>query len=93
MTDESAEGRGWHYLGVGCVTAVAGLFGGGMLAVMAAKIVGAVTRCPADAETGAPCNWFVYAVCGALIGLVVLPSVAILRLRRARSASDHSQRG
>ncbi len=95
MADEAAEATGWHYLGVGCLTAVAGFFGGGMLGVMVAKIAGAFTRCTPDAETGAPCNWFVYAVCGALIGLVVLPSVAIFRLRsaRQRGAPDHSQRG
>ncbi len=54
--------RVWPYLGVGCFTAVAGFSGGGMIAVLIAKIVGAATRCAPDAETGPPCNWFTY--CG-----------------------------
>lgn len=88
--DQEAEGRGWHYLGVGCLTALAGFFGGAMLAVMVAKIVGAFTRCTPDAETGAPCDWFTYAWIGALIGLFLLPVVTILRLRSSRGRSDPS---
>ena len=88
-----AEGRTWHYLGVGCLTGLAGLFGGAMLAVMVAKIVGAAMRCAPDADTGAPCNWFTYAWIGALIGVVLLPLVTILRLRSSRSGADPSERG
>lgn len=76
--------------------AVIGLAGGGMIAVLVAKIVGAIRGCSPDAETGAPCGWFVYAVFGALIGLVVVPSVAIWRMRRsARSeiASGNTETG
>ncbi len=90
---QEAERRGWHYLGVGCLTGLAGFFGGAMLAVMLAKIVGAVTRCAPEAETGAPCNWFTYAWIGALVGLVLLPVVTILRLRGTRAGSDPTERG
>ena len=83
----------WQYLGVGCVTGMAGLFGGGMVAVLVAKIVGAVRRCPAAAETGAPCDWFLYAVVGACVGLVALPTTAIMLLRRGRRRAEHSDRG
>src|SRR5262245_30536135 len=74
--------QGWQYLGVGCVTAVAGLFGGGMIAVLVAKIVGAVRGCKPEAETGAPCDWTTYWAWGARIGLVALPALAIWLLRR-----------
>lgn len=76
--------------------AVIGLAGGGMIAVLVAKIVGAIRGCAPDAETGAPCSWFAYAVFGALTGLVVLPSVAIWRMRqgeRGELASGNTETG
>ena len=76
--------------------AVIGLAGGGMIAVLVAKIVGAIRGCSPDAETGAPCGWFVYAVFGALTGLVAAPSVAIWRMRhgaRSEVASGNSETG
>lgn len=75
---------GTHYFAVGCFTMVAGFGGGGMIAVLLAKIVGAVTKCASEGETGAPCNWFTYAVFGAIAGSIILPVVAIASLRRAR---------
>lgn len=74
----------WPYIGVGCITTVSGFFGGGMIAVLIAKVVGAATACTPDKETGAPCNWFNFAVVGALIGLVVFPTVAVTLLHRSR---------
>jgi hypothetical protein len=74
----------WPYLGVGCITFVSGFFGGGMIAVLIAKIVGITQNCTPDAETGAPCNWFNFAVVGALMGMVLFPSAAVLLLRRSR---------
>lgn len=87
------EGQGPHYLGVGCFSVIAGFAGGGMIAVLIAKIVGAATRCPTEAETGAPCNWFTYAVFGAIAGAVILPALTILSLRRARRRMQNSERG
>ncbi|HET9424415.1 MAG TPA: hypothetical protein VFO55_03515 [Gemmatimonadaceae bacterium] len=55
-----------------------------MIAVLIAKIVGAATSCKPDAETGAPCNWFTYAMIGALLGAVLFPTTAVLLLRRSR---------
>jgi hypothetical protein len=75
----------WEYVGVGCFSTFAGFAGGGMIAVLIAKIVGALSRCPADTETGAPCNWFPYMVCGMIIGAVVVPIVSIWFFRRGRS--------
>jgi hypothetical protein len=84
-TPTPAAGEGiWPYLGVGCITTVSGFFGGGMIAVMIAKIVGAATQCTPDKETGAPCNWYTYAMVGALVGVVLFPTVAVSLLRRSR---------
>jgi hypothetical protein len=74
----------WPYIGVGCITLVSGFFGGGMIAVLVAKIAGAAQRCTPDAETGAPCNWFNFALVGALAGMVLFPTIATLLLRRSR---------
>jgi hypothetical protein len=74
----------WPYLGVGCITTVSGFFGGGMIAVLIAKIVGAARSCTPDAESGAPCNWYNFAVAGALIGVVLFPAVALFLMRRSR---------
>jgi len=82
-----------HYFGIGCFTALAGFAGGGMIGVLIAKIVGAAQRCAAEAETGAPCNWFTFAVFGALVGAVILPTLAISSLRRARRRTLNSEQG
>jgi hypothetical protein len=74
----------WPYIGVGCITLVSGFFGGGMIAVLVAKIAGAAQRCTPDAQTGAPCNWFNFALVGALAGMVLFPTIATLLLRRSR---------
>jgi hypothetical protein len=74
----------WPYLGVGCLTVVSGFFGGGMIAIMVAKVVGGVRSCAPDKETGAPCDWFTYLVVGACVGALFLPTTAIWRMRRGR---------
>lgn len=87
---ETSEGI-WPYLGVGCMTAIAGLVAGGMIAVLVAKIVGSLQGCKADADTGAPCDWATYWTWGARIGLILLPTVVIMRMRKARAASRNSK--
>lgn len=82
MATGQPEPRPWAYVGVGCLTGMVGLIGGGMIAVLVAKIVGAIRGCVPDTETGAPCGWPMYWTWGARIGLVVLPTVAIWRMRR-----------
>lgn len=81
MTDPAEEFRGGRMLGVGCVTAFAGLFSGGMLGVMVAKIVGSFRGCNPGPELPA-CDWHVYAGIGMLIGVLTLPVLALNRLRR-----------
>jgi len=72
------------YFGVGCFTAVAGFFGGGMIAVLVAKVIGGFRGC--QPPEGLPaCDWEKYMIVGALIGVVGLPLVSIMRLRGRRS--------
>jgi hypothetical protein len=76
------EGIVGRNIGVGCVTTVAGFFGGGMIAVFIAKVVGSVGGC--KPPEGLPaCNWWVYAGIGAVLGALTLPAVALIRLNRA----------
>ena len=90
--DTGATSAGvWPYVGVGCMTAVVGFFGSAMLAVLVAKLIGFGTHCAADAETGAPCNWFTYAVRGGILGMILLPSILIWRMRKARTAHTNSE--
>lgn len=77
-----------EYLGIGCFSAFVGFAGGGMISVLIAKIVGALTRCPSDAETGAPCNWFTYAVFGAIIGTFLVPTISLWFFRRGRARTN-----
>lgn len=86
-----ASDEGPHYFGIGCFTVIAGFAGGGMIGVLIAKIVGAAQRCSTEAETGAPCNWLTFAVFGALIGAVLLPTIAISSVRRARRRTNNSE--
>jgi hypothetical protein len=86
-------GMKWQYLGIGCLTLAGGLFGGGMMGVLAAKIAGWAQHCVPDPETGAPCGWVRFWFWGALIGGIGLPTVTIIKLRRGRAATEHSDRG
>lgn len=87
------SGGGWEYLGLGCVTLIAGLFGGGMLGVLAAKIVGWSQHCKPDPNTGAPCGWGAYWFYGAIGGALVFPTVVLYLRRRGRRAAEKSDRG
>ena len=76
------EGVMARNIGVGCITAVGGLFGGGMIAVFIGKVVGSAQGCK-PAEGLPACNWWVYAGIGAVLGALTLPAVALIRLNRA----------
>ncbi len=87
MSEPVDEYRGSRFFGVGCVTAIAGFFSGGMIGVLVAKIIGGVQRC--EPATGLPaCNWHVYAGIGMLIGVITLPVLALNRLRRNEQATS-----
>ena len=87
--DPAEEFRTARYVGVGCVTAMAGLFSGGMVGVLVAKMVGSFRGCKPAAELPA-CDWHVYAGIGMLIGVLTLPALALNRLRRADKADRES---
>jgi len=86
MDPSADEYRTTRYVGVGCVTAVAGFFSGGMIGVFVAKMVGSFKGC--QPPPGLPaCDWHVYAGVGMLIGVITLPALALSRLwRRDQSA-------
>lgn len=89
MTDAREEFRMSRRIGVGCVTAVAGLFSGGMIGVFVAKVVGSIRGCNPGPELPA-CDWHVYAGIGMLIGVLTLPVLALNRLLRADKADRES---
>lgn len=87
---EADEYRRYRFAGVGCVTAVAGFFSGGMIGVFVAKVVGSFRGC--KPETGLPaCDWHVYAGIGMLIGLVTLPLLALNRLRKSQGGARQTE--
>jgi len=70
-------------VGAGCFSAIAGFFGGGMMAVLVAKFVGSYQGC--KPPEGIPaCNWGSYAAVGMIAGVVILPLVSIIRLTSRR---------
>lgn len=71
-------------IGVGCMTAFAGFFSGGIVAVLIAKFVGSMQDCK-PVEGLPACNWWVYAGVGAVLGALTLPVLALIRLNRRRS--------
>ena len=73
-----------RHVGIGCFSAFAGFWSGGMIAVLVAKIVGSVRGCEAS-STGAPCDWQLYAIVGMILGAITLPALVLWRLRRGRS--------
>jgi hypothetical protein len=48
-----------------------------------------LARCPSDAETGAPCNWFTFAKFGMIIGAVLVPTISIWFFRRGRARANN----
>jgi hypothetical protein len=74
----------WPYVGVGCLTTVAGLVGGGMLGVAIAKAVSVAQQCTNEIDPRTPCNWWNYWTWGARIGVILLPTVTIWLMRRNR---------
>jgi hypothetical protein len=89
-TERGPETSVWPYIGVGCLTLPVGFFGGGMIAVLIAKIVGAVTGCIPPEGFPACATWD-FLLPGALIGSVGLPTMAILRLRQGRKTPGGAQ--
>jgi|SRR5689334_20867829 len=75
------EDRSARNIGVGCFTAFAGFWSGGMVAVLVGRIVEGLRGAPSC--DGVPmCNWNVYAATGAIIGAITLPLLVLRRLQR-----------
>ena len=89
MADAPNQDRAARYIGVGCVTAVAGFFSGAMVGVFVAKLVGSIRGCK-PLEGLPACDWHVYAGIGMLIGVLTLPVLALRRLRQSDSATRDS---
>lgn len=78
-------------IGVGCFTAFAGLWSGGMVGVLIAKfIVGPARNC-VPPEGLPACDWYWYAAGGMIVGATTLPVLALRRLRRRDAAARTSQ--
>ena|SRR5436190_23644781 len=98
MTDDAgrdAEPTIWPYIGVGCITLVAGFFGGGMIGVFVGWIVGHARRCVPLPDSFPICDFFPYWIAGMTLGAVLVPTVALTRLRqsRRRSQAGDTERG
>jgi hypothetical protein len=86
---ETPESTVWPYIGVGCLTAVVGFFGGGMIAMLIGRITDAFSGC--QPQEGFPvCDWWKYWWAGSLMGMFALPFFAVRRLRAARRPSSDS---
>lgn len=75
---------------VGCLTVVAGFFGGGMMAVLLGKGVDLVTGCTPSEGLPTCITWTWYALAGGAIGALGLPAVVLTRLRRGDAAVRNS---
>ena len=73
----------WGRGGVGCVTMIAGLFSGGMVAVALSMIWAKLSRAP-TCEGIPTCDWHVWMLAGAAVGGITLPAIALWRLRRSK---------
>ena len=83
------EDRIGRNIGVGCFTFVIGGVSGAMTGVFVGKGVGFVSRC--EPQPGLPaCDWWWFALAGAVLGAVSLPVLALSRLRRSDRRSDRS---
>lgn len=89
LSDEAAISLG-RRVGVGCFSVFVGTWSGGMVAVLIGKAVEGARRSPGC--EGLPiCNWYVYAMAGAIIGAVTLPALVFWRLRRGEAPQSNSR--
>jgi hypothetical protein len=72
---------------LGCLTIAGGTAGGFMLGTMVSKAVGSIRNCQ-PAEGLPACNYWLYAVPGALLGLVLVPAITFWRLHLSQRSTD-----
>jgi len=88
---EPGAGKGPNRAAIGCLLAIPGFFGGGMVGAFVSKLASGYTGCvPPDGLPG--CDLAAYLWPGALIGVVLLPSIVLWRLRRRNGGSGNSAR-
>jgi hypothetical protein len=75
---------------IGCVMMAPGFFGGGMIGALVAKVVGSMRGC-APAEGYLACDVWAFVVPGGLIGIVLLPTLVLWRLRRGGGQGNSSR--
>ena len=85
-TVSDAEMLRMRNLGIGCFTTLIGAPSGAMVGVLVAKFVGIAQKC-VPLEGLPACNWYWYAIVGAILGMTTLPTLVLLRLRRGKSAA------
>lgn len=90
LTDEDRTNRRYRNVGVGCFTTFIGFFGGGMIAVLLSKIVAQYQR-EAACEGLPTCNWLTWAARGGVLGMIILPTVSVWRLKRGDAEYDRSR--
>jgi hypothetical protein len=87
-----AESRTARNVGVGCFATVMGFFSGGMFGVLVAKAVDYFMKAPSCPDVPS-CHWAEFYFGGALVGVLSLPTLVLMRLRRRDAGADNSPRG
>ena len=90
LSKEDRAGRRYRNVGVGCFTSFIGFFGGAMTAVLLSKIASQYLNEP-QCEGIPTCNWVTWAARGGVLGMIILPSVSVWRLKRGDAARDRSR--
>ncbi|MDZ7629808.1 MAG: hypothetical protein U5K74_00265 [Gemmatimonadaceae bacterium] len=90
VVDEDISNRRYRNIGVGCFTAFIGFFGGGMISVLIAKIVSQALNEP-QCEGIPTCNWLTWAARGGVVGMIILPTISVWRLKRGDAEHDRSR--
>jgi len=75
---------------IGCLMMVPGFFGGGMIGALVAKVVGSMREC-VPVEGYPACDVWSFVVPGGVIGIVLLPSLVLWRLRRTNGQGNSSR--
>ena len=87
---DDKSNRIYRNVGVGCFTMFIGFFGGAMTSVLLAKIVSQFLNEP-QCEGLPTCNWLTWAARGGVVGMIILPTISVWRLRRGDTVNDRSR--
>ena len=90
VADDEKTTRRYRNVGVGCFTTFIGFFGGAMISVLIAKVVSQALNEP-QCEGLPTCNWLTWAARGGVVGMIILPTISVWRLKRGDAAHDRSR--